>query len=259
VVGPLVSRSACVLVLAAGACHAPLHLPKADAQGPLPSGGTDLTGGVRSDGGDAGGESDRVPGLSADSLRVCTYTASGQDLAVTVFRNEARTTYTLISSLFASPIVQSIGVESDNLFTYEIERNHTLAARTVSNGLLRFADVRSDPSGPGWTFHSFCSVDGIQIRQVPKDYPLHMEIIRADDTTYRVDLPERWNLGSYVIHFYDGAEGTTTSTELGTQTEVVTHSPDGSSHLAFTDLDGRRVGIDLTSYGVLAAIRIESP
>jgi hypothetical protein len=242
-------RSVCagVLVLAAGACRAPLHFPNADAQGFLPSGGTDRT--------DLG----EVREIPADPVRVCTYTASGQDLAVTVFRNKDRTTFTLISKLFASPIIQAIGEESDVLFAHEIEHNHTLSARVLANGLLTFADIRLDPSGPGWAFDSTCSDDGIQIRNVPRDASLHVEIVRPDDTTYHVDLPESWNLGSTTIHFYAGAEGTPSTTELDTQVEVVTRNLDGSAHLAFTDLDGRRVGIDITSYGILTAVRIESP
>lgn len=256
--GALLSRSACVLICVAGACHAPLHLPNADALGPLASGGPDVPDDIRfTVAGDAGARPGSIPGLPAGSVRICTYVASGQDLAVRVFRDQARTSYTLVSRLFASPIIQSIGVDSDKLFAHEIEYNHTLFARALSNGLLRFTDQRLDSSGPGWSFSSSCSVDGIQIRQEPRDPLLRLELIRPDDTSYRVDLSEWWTVGSYPIRFYATGESSSTI-ELGTTTEMVSRTPSGAANLAFTDLDGRRVSIDITSYGVLTEIRILS-
>ena len=231
----------------------------------MPSGGTTSTGGISSTGGitGTGGASSQggggIPGLAPGAVRVCTYTASGDDFTVTVYRDPDRTTYYLVSSLFASPITQPIGVDRADLFTYDITSYRRLSARSLASRLIRFHDGTHDPTGPGSGFDSTCSPEGLQATQRYKDSTLYVELIRADDTTYRVDLTRPWDIGSYELHFYTLADGTTAHIEIGVQSYVVSRNVDGSTNIAFTDLEGRRVSIDIDGYFQLTAIRVSAP
>jgi hypothetical protein len=234
------------------------------ASGTRASGGAAFTGGTPSVGGSTGtgGSSSRgagIPGLPTDALPVCTYTASGRELTVTVYRDQARMTYALVSKLFASPVVQPIGAQNDNLVSYEIARYHTLYVTSLANGWIRFVDSRHEPNGPGSSFQSTCTADGIQVTQLSKDRTLYLELTRADGTSYRVDVPEWWETGNYPIYFYTLADDMTTHLTIDTGIDVVSRNADGSANVAFADLDGRRLGIDLDSYSKLIAIRVSFP